>query len=400
MSETAQTRWQVVILATLAGAVASMQIGKAPPAIAELRAGLGIGLVAAGWVVSIFNATSAALGAGAGIAADRLGHRPAAVLGLALLAAGGLLGGLAPSGGALLAARFFEGIGFLIIIVACPSIIARVCAPRHLRLAIGIWASYMPAGIAAMMLVSPALLAAAGWRGLWLANAALALTAAAAFWLMTRDLRLPAPAQRSWADVRQSMTLPGPWLLAGCFACYAVQFFALMSWLPTFLVEELGMALRRAALLTALVVAVNMTGTWLGGWLLHRGVARWVLLAGVAGTLSFLAIGVFSGPLPAAAKLACAFVFAAVGGILPTACLAGAPAHAPSPGQVGAVNGILVQGSNVGSLLGPPALAAAVAGIGSWGHASWLLLCAGAGGVGLALALGRVERRQARGATA
>jgi len=400
MSEAIQTRWPVVILATLAGAVASMQIGKAPPAIPELRAGLGIGLVLAAWIVSIFNATSAALGASAGMVADRLGHRHAAVLGLVLLAAGGLVGALAPGGHTLLAARFFEGIGFLFIVVSCPSIIARVCEPRHVRRAIGIWASYMPAGIAAMMLASPALLAAGGWRGLWLANAALALASAAVFWLTTRSLHLPAPGRRSWADIRRSLTLPGPWLLAGCFACYAVQFFALMAWLPTFLVEQLDMPLRRAALLTALVVASNMTGNWLGGWLLHRGVARWILLAVVAATLSFLAIGVFSRPLPAAAKLACAFVFSAIGGMLPTACLAGAPVHAPSPAQVGAVNGIIVQGSNVGSLFGPPALAAAVASIGTWGEASWLLLLAGGGGVALAFALARVERQSVRSASA
>ncbi len=395
MNDLSHTRWPLVVLATLAGAIGSMQIGKAPPAIPELRVELALGLVAAGWIASIFNATSAALGATAGIFADRFGHRHAAVGGLVVLAFGGVLGGLAPSGNTLLAARFLEGIGFLVIVVACPSLIVRVCAPRHVRLAIGIWASYMPAGMATMMLLSPLLLSTFGWRGLWLANAALALAAALAFWIMTRGLRLPAAGRRSWADVRQSLTLPGPRLLAGCFTCYAIQFFALMSWLPTFLVEELGAPLARAALLTALVVAVNMTGNWLGGWLLHRGVARWVLLASVAGTLGFLAIGVFSGPLPAVAKVACAFVFSALGGMLPTACLAGAPAHAPSPAQVGAVNGIIVQGSNVGSLFGPPALAASVAYIGSWSEASWLLLVAGAGGVALALALGRVERRQA-----
>jgi len=389
-----RTRWSIVFLATLAGAVASMQIGKAPPAIPALRVDLGLGLVAAGWIASIFNATSAILGAGAGVVADRLGHRQAAAAGLVLLAAGGMLGGLAPSGNMLLAARFFEGIGFLVIVVACPSLIVRVCEPRHVRLAIGLWASYMPTGMATMMLASPLLLGSTGWRGLWMSNAGLALAFAALFWVMTRGLQLPAGQRRSWTDVRQAITLPGPWLLAGCFACYTIQFFALMSWLPTFLVEELSTTIGVAALLTALVVAANMTGNWLGGWLLHRGVKRWVLLAATAGTLSFLAVGVFSGPLPAAAKIACAFVFSALGGVLPAACLAGAPVHAPSPGQVGAVNGIIVQGSNIGSLFGPPALAAAVAALGGWGQASWLLLLAGGAGVALALGLARVERRQ------
>lgn len=394
MSELSRTRWSLVVLATFAGAVGSMQIGKAPPAIPELRVELALGLVAAGWIASIFNATSAALGASAGIFADRFGHRHAAVGGLVILALGGVLGGFAPTGNLLLAARFLEGIGFLVIVVACPSLIARVCEPRHVRLAIGVWASYMPAGMATMMLLSPLLLGAFGWRGLWLVNAALALAAALAFWMMTRGLHLPTAGRRSWADVRQSMTLPGPWLLAGCFACYSIQFFAVMSWLPTFLVEELGAPLSLAALLTALAVAANILGTWLGGWLLHRGAARWLLLAVVAATLSLLAIGVFAGTLPVAARVFCAFGFSVIGGILPTACLAGAPVHAPSPAQVGAVNGIIVQGANLGTLLGAPAMAAAVAIAGGWSEASWLLPLAGAGGVALALGLARVERRR------
>lgn len=387
------TRWSVVVLATLAGVVASMQIGKAPPAIPALRAELVLGLVAAGWVASLFNATSALLGTAAGIFADRLGHRQSALLGLLALAAGGALGALAPSAPLLLAARFAEGIGFLVIVVAAPSMIVRVAEDRHVRLAVGLWASYMPAGMAAMMLLSPWLLGGVGWRGLWLANAGIALAFAGVFWLGTRGLHLPPGPRRAWSDVGVAVARPGPWLLAGCFACYTVQFFALMSWLPTFLVEELGAALGTAALLTALVVAGNATGNWLGGWLLHRGVPRWALLAGVAASLSSMAIGVFSGPFPVWLKVACAFLFSAVGGIIPTACLAGAPVHAPTRGQVGAVNGILVQGSNVGSLLGPPLLAAAVATLGGWADASWLLLVAGAGGVALALALRRVERR-------
>lgn len=395
MTEAHATRWPFVVLATFAGAVAAMQIGKVPPAIPELRQELALGLVAAGWIASIFNATSAGFGMGAGIVADRLGHRHAVVAGLLALAGGGALGGTAASGSTLLAARFLEGIGFLVIVVASPSFIARVTDARHLRLAIGLWASYMPVGMAAMMLLSPLLLASFGWRGLWYANAALAVVVAAAFWTASRELVLPTPSRRSWADLRSSVGRAGPWLLAGCFACYTLQFFALMAWLPTFLVEGLGAALATAAWMTALVVAANVIGNWLGGWLLHRGVERWVVIAGVAATLGFLAVAVFSGPFPVPVKLGFAFLFSAIGGALPSACLAGAPAHAASPAQVGAVNGIIVQGANTGTLLGPPALAGAVTALGGWSEASWLLLVPGAGGVVLALALRRVERRRA-----
>jgi len=397
MTDNHKTRWSLVILATLAGAVGAMQIGKAPPAVPGLRVDLGISLVFAGWIISIFNAISAMLGAPAGIGTDRFGHRHAAGAGLLILAVGGVLGALAPSGLMLLAARFVEGVGFLLIVVACPSFIVRVCAPHDLRLAISIWATYMPLGVAGMMLLAPPVLDTVGWRGLWGVNAAAALAASALFWGATRGLKLPPVQRRSWGDVRMTVLRPGPWLLAGCFASYSLQFFAVLSWLPTFLVEGLGAALPVAAVLTAGAVAINILGNLLGGWLLSRGATRWVLLAATIAVASVLAAAVYSGPLPIQAKVACAFGFSAIGGILPTACLAGAPVHAPSPAQVGAVNGIIVQGANLGTLLGPPALAAAVTLTGSWERAGWLPLLAGTIGFILAIALGRTEPRLGKG---
>jgi MFS family permease len=80
-------------------------------------------------------------------------------------------------------------------------------------------------------------------------------------------------------------------------------------------------------------------------------------------------------------------------GLIPSAVLTGAPVFAPSPSQIGATNGIIVQGANLGSLIGPPAVAAVVAWAGGWSDARWFLFAMAAAGVVLALALGRIERR-------
>jgi MFS transporter, DHA1 family, inner membrane transport protein len=61
-----------------------------------------------------------------------------------------------------------------------------------------------------------------------------------------------------------------------------------------------------------------------------------------------LAEGV-SGPV----AYALCVVFSAVGGLIPVALIDGAPRHAPRPGLVGATVGLLLQGNNVGLLLGP-----------------------------------------------
>src|SRR6185312_5113119 len=182
------TRWLVVWALILAGVVAAFQIGKVPVALPVLRAELGLGLVGAGWVVSMFNVLGALVGALVGAAGDQIGHRRAVLAGLMLSGAASAIGAAAPDAAVLLATRFLEGLGFMATVTAAPALIARMARRADQRLAFGFWSGYMPAGSALMMLASPPLLAASGWRGLWLVNAALMLAAALLTAVVTRDL--------------------------------------------------------------------------------------------------------------------------------------------------------------------------------------------------------------------
>src|SRR5947209_7473754 len=233
----AATRWPVVSLAVAAGMVGACQIGKAAIALPALRADLGLGLAAAGWVLSIFNVIGVFAGMALGAVIGRWGDRRIVLLGLALLAAAGLGGAAAPSGGTLLATRFAEGIGFLMVVIGAPTLIARLTHPADAKLAFGIWGAYMPAGQTFMILAAPLLLAPFGWRGLWIANAVLVAGFAVVMARATR--RLPPPAARPivslWRDIRDTATAPGPLLLAGIFGCYALQYLAVMGFLPTIL---------------------------------------------------------------------------------------------------------------------------------------------------------------------
>jgi hypothetical protein len=88
-------------------------------------------------------------------------------------------------------------------------------------------------------------------------------------------------------------------------------------------------------------------------------------------------------------------LFSGIGGLLPAACLAAAPAHAPAARDVASVNGLINQGSNLGTLAGPPLMAALVSWTGSWSGAGPLLPVMALVGVCLALLLRLVERRLA-----
>ncbi len=396
MAEPSRTRWGLVLVATGAGVIAAAHVGKVPAALPAIRAEFGLDLVAAGWVVSIFNATGMAGGMLAGVFADRIGHRRLALTGLAALLLGSLAGATAESGTVLLLTRFLEGLGFVTTAVSAPSIIANAAKHRDRRLALGLWGAYMPAGVAAMMLMSPALLAPFGWRGLWLAVAAATGVWFVVLWAAGRDFAAPASGQRQGGsaleDIRLTLSRPGPWLLAACFAFYTLQWLALMVWLPTYLIEQRGSTVLAAATLTVLVIALNIPGNLLGGWLLHRDVPRWALLATVAGLSAPFGLGIFSDLLPDLMRYALCLAFSFLGGMLPAAVLAGAPVFTPTPRQIGATNGLLVQGSHVGQLIGPPAVAAVVAATGDWQAGAWIFVAAGALGVVAALVIRPVER--------
>lgn len=397
-----RTRWSIVLVAFGAGMMAAGHIGKLPAALPAIRDELALDLVTAGWVVSVFNATSIALGMLVGIFADRLGHRRVIIVCLLMLAAGSLFGAEAGSGATLLLARFTEGIGFVGVVVTAPSIIAKASLAADRRFALGIWGGFMPTGMAAMLLLAPLILAPLGWRGLWSVVAAITILWAAVTWLVLRrfdprtglgghDPHGPDEASSWKQDVRQTLSRPGLWILALTFGFYTLLWMALMVWLPTFLVEQRGASVALAAQLTVVVVFANLGGNLLGGWLLQQGLARWHLLVFVGGLAIVSGFGIFTDLLPDGARYGMCILFSGLAGMLPATVMSGAPAFTPSHRQIGAANGLLVQGSNLGQLAGPPAVAATVALTGGWQAGSWIFVASGLVILLLAAALRRLE---------
>ena len=127
VSTTPGTRWDLVALAVSAGIVGALHIGKVPPSLPILGDDLGLGMVTAGWVASLFNGTAAALGLALGWLLGRLPLRPVLVGCLAVMAAGSAMGAAADGATLLLFARVVEGLGFIGVITAAP----RLIAARH-----------------------------------------------------------------------------------------------------------------------------------------------------------------------------------------------------------------------------------------------------------------------------
>ena len=392
------TGWGTVFLVIGSGVVAAFQVGKVPVALPALRAELGLSLFGAGWVISIFSVIGASSGVLIGAVADWIGHRRLLLIGLSFVTIGSAAGTRAPDANVILITRVVEGVGFLAIVVAAPALISRIIGQKNLRLAIGLWSTYMPIGSATMMLVSPLLIALCGWRGLWLANAVIGGVFLLLLGMATPKTAgkkfLPSgPPRAPWPNIKVTLSRPGPLLLACCMLTFTVQFMAVTGFLPTFLMTERGLHQGEAAMVTALSIVISVPGSVLAGWLLQRGVPRWILISAPSAVMALSTFGIYSAAIPDEAVYALCLLFYGFSGILPAAVLAGAPIHAPSSNLVGTTNGIIMQGSHLGHVIGPPVLAVIVTAAGGWHHSPLLFTIAGAVAVAASLLIRTLERQ-------
>ena len=365
---------------------------KVAPALPLQRAELGLTLVESGFIATAFNVMGGLAGILAGTMCDRYGYRRLGLAGLAILAFAGVLGAMARDFPVLLATRFLEGIGFILFTVSGSALIASAAeGPRDRARALGLWAAYMPAGGGIALLVAPPVIAAWGWRGLWIV---LALAAAASFALAARYA--PSPKHGGIASLRllaESIARPGNIALAVLFAFYVSQWVSVMIWLPTFLVDERGATPAAAAFLTALMVLVNAPGNVAGGWLLSRDVRRGTMVIAASAIMALCSAGMLGPWLPDTARYLLCLVFSACAGVIPGAIFSGLPVHAKTPQHISTANGMVLQTSQAGQFVGPIALAWLATRYGGWGATLWAMLAFAAGGALCGMAIARIERK-------
>lgn len=369
------TNWGAVLLLAFGGIFAAFHVGKLPPALPLIREELGLGLVMAGFVVSLFSLVGMLTAVILGGLADWMGRMRVVGLAYGCLALGGILGALSHSASLLLLGRALEGVGFIAASVSLPAVISASAKVKDRTVALGIWSLYTPLGMSTIMLASPVMLGQMGWRGMWWAL--VALCPLVAFFLLRQIKATPALPKGSSSVLRlarEGLTYP-PFLLIGLvFGMYVLQWMTLMVWLPTFLTEVVGLSLPSAARATGGVVFVNAAGCIVGGWLLNRGASVGVLCATGAIGMGLCAWGIFGAPFgaeaSAALRIALCVGFSFLGGLIPPTMFNCVPLVTPSPQHVGAGNGILIQGSATAQFVGPPLVAFAVAqGGGEWSYA-------------------------------
>ncbi len=340
-----------------AGVAAAYQVGKVPPSVTTLEAQLGIGALTASFVISLFAVIGALAGIAFGQLADRIGHRRAVIGGLACIAVASTAGSFCTSVGPLLLTRVFEGFGFFAIAVGMPPVIAAVTRTQDRRLALAIWSSYMPLGIALALVSAPPVLAAGSWPLLWQTAAGVATLAAVAIALVA-----PAPPeghapQPLLAGIRAVAGARGPLSAGVAFAAYAASYFAITGFLPTIIMAT-GTSVAIAGPLSAVIAVLNGCGNVLAG-IAARHFSRFAIL-----TTGFVLVATGGGifyltAIPLPLRLVAVALGMGAAGMIPGTITGSIITLSPAPQLIGTTQGLVQQLSSVGQLIGPPLIAAA-----------------------------------------
>jgi DHA2 family methylenomycin A resistance protein-like MFS transporter len=149
-------------------------------ALGPIGTDLGGALSTAQWIVNGYTLAFAALLLSAGALADRLGSRTGFLIGLAVFGLGSAACACATSLTALIVARVIQGTGAAALMPCSLALIAHAFPDsRDRRRALGVWGGASGIGLAAGPVLGGILIAALGWRAIFLVNLPIAAAAGA-----------------------------------------------------------------------------------------------------------------------------------------------------------------------------------------------------------------------------
>lgn len=363
-----RTDWVVVWAATFAGTAIAMQLGKSAAALPLIRAEFGVSLGALAGYVALVSIVAATVGVLFGTATRTLGARRAGLIGLWLVALGAAAGAEATGFNMLMTSRAVEAFGFALTVTAMPAVFQPAVRQRDRALALGIWAIWLPAGIAVMMALSWLVIDAVGWRGLFRLAALAPALAAFLLWGATRT-QAAARALVSAAPVSR-LFRHEILVTVAMFISFACTNYIVMSFLPTILFDEFAIPPAQGAVVSLGSMVLLMAMNILTGWLMRFGLGFRTLYAASFAVMAVSGMILFSGSFGALASITAALVFATAGGIPPALVWLSLPLMTQQPGEVPVLSGLLFQGAGIGQVLGP-LLTAWVVGLGGWHLAMW-----------------------------
>ena len=324
------------------------------PLAQEIDKDIGLSLTQVGAAVAIFTLASPIVSPIAGILVDSISVRSILTFAVLLVGASCAMRGLVDSADMLLLMMFLGGVGFACYGPIIPKVLGTVFSSQEFGRANGIVFSGFWVGTTLALALSANVLSPMfdGWRGSMIFVGGLSVAIAIMWFLLFRDgtenadssTELPST-PKSFAEV---IRLPEIWYLSLYYAFFAAGFYAILSLLPSLLLQR---GIENGGAYTSLIPLTMIISNIVGGMLSDRfGRVRVLIVCVLLFGVTIPTLLLFDGPL-----LAFSLILAgiAAGPILPVTT--SLPMEMPRIGHVsaGTALGIFFMIGNTGAFLGP-----------------------------------------------
>ena len=174
MSARAATIWTFIVT-SVAVFMVSLDNLVVTTALPVIKGDLGASLSGLEWTVNAYTLTFAVLLLTGAALGDRFGRKRMFVVGLALFTVSSALAALAPSIGALIAARALQGVGGAIVMPLTLTILSGAVSPARRGMALGIWGGVAGLAVALGPVVGGAVVEGLSWQWIFWLNVPIGL---------------------------------------------------------------------------------------------------------------------------------------------------------------------------------------------------------------------------------
>jgi MFS family permease len=373
-------RWLVFASIFFIALCVALNMMKAPPIFTTLIPELGFSESNIGLTVSVYLLMSVILAFPIGALIRRFGAKKLLVATGIITTAGSILGTFAYTVPLFLASRLIEGVSYALITVVAIAAIATVMPNKVKGLAMGIYSAWYPLGTALAMLIAPSINAAFGWHTLWWLTAGLSVIATIFVALIYKqpshdDERVKGEEGTNKQSSEKDEVKPDYRSIVFLAAAFLFWCFvwsgSINSFYPTYLQLAQGVSAQKAGFMVSLPSLLGLAlGPIFGALSDRSGKRKWLVIVGIAGTLSSLVFAFGN-------SLALSWVFILVitipAAVMPVGVFALLPDLAKKPQNMGFAAPILAFFQDTGSLIGAGVFGLMAAFFG-WHSACWYLL--------------------------
>lgn len=377
-----RTAWLEVFLLWFAGISAAMQFAKFSVSYNELLAYYQAGPTWTGASISVVGTIGLIFGVTAGLMAGKLGYRKVLIGALLLGAALSFIQSTLPSFEIIMATRVLEGFSQLGVVVAAPTMIARLSAPQHRSITMGIWGTFFGVAFALTGLFGKPLIAAFELNGLYFAHGLFisAMVIALLLLLEKDDSRFKnnvVPSQDGYFQKLAKIYRTPQTVLPGLiFVFYTSTLVSLLTYIPNFIESD-----RLRTTMQVVLPLLSTAGTFIAGTL-----SQYVMRPQKVAQLAY--VGLALGALALAQDIDSQVLFSVIvgemvlcAGLIPGASLAMVPRLARNSAEQANGYGLIAQMGNLGATIGPPSYAAMITAFGLYGLVGQVLFICLMGGL-------------------